>query len=165
MKRFFEKISKEQFLKDFSNFGCNYEDIIIPIRATNDSAGYDFYLPFDIEIKPNEVVKIPTGIKVSMYDDEMLIICVRSSVGFKYNIRMCNQIGIIDSSYYNNKENEGGIWIALHNHSNKAYKFRKKDRLVQGIFQKFLTIENDEFINNIRVGGLGSTNTKEEDYE
>ena len=158
MKRFFEKISKERFLEDFVNFDCNYDDILLPVRSTTDACGYDFYLPFDIEIKPNEVLKIPTGIKVSMYDDEFLMICVRSSIGFKYNIRMCNQIGIIDSGYYNNIDNEGNIWIALQNHSDKIYKFKKKDRIVQGIFQKYLITDNDNCLVTIRKGGLGSTN-------
>ena len=60
MQRYFEKISKQQFDKDFNNYDCSYEDIIIPKRNTIKSMGYDFYLPIDIEIKSNQVVKIPT---------------------------------------------------------------------------------------------------------
>ena len=41
---------------------------------------------------------------------EFLGIYIRSSLGFKYNIRMCNQVGIIDADYYNNKDNEGHIF-------------------------------------------------------
>lgn len=37
-----------------------------------------------------------------MEDDEMLMIVVRSSMGFKYNVRMCNQVGILENDYYNN---------------------------------------------------------------
>ena len=35
-------------------------------RSTRNSAGYDFYSLYDITIKPNERVVIPTGIKVCM---------------------------------------------------------------------------------------------------
>ena len=157
MQRYFEKISKEQFDKDFNNYDCSYEDIIIPKRNTIKSMGYDFYLPIDIEIKSNQVVKIPTGIKVSMYDDEFLAIYVRSSTGFKYNIRMCNQVGLIDADYYNNIDNEGHIWLALQNHSDKDYSFKKGYKLVQGVFQKYLVVENEEEVNGFRKGGLGST--------
>lgn len=160
MKRYFEKISKKQFNKDFKGFDCSYDDIILPKRSTNNSMGYDFYLPIDIEIKCNQVVKIPTGIKVSMYEDEFLAIYDRSSTGFKYNVRMCNQVGLIDADYYNNIDNEGHIWIALQNHSNDDYIFNKGDRLVQGVFQKYLIVESDEELIDIRKGGLGSTNER-----
>ena len=69
----------------------------------------------DITIKRNEIVKIPTGIKISLEDGEFLGIFVRSSMGFKYNVRMCNQVGIIDGDYYNNPDNEGHMWIKLQN--------------------------------------------------
>lgn len=163
MSRFFEKISKEQFKKDFVNYDCKYEDIILPKRSTFNSMGYDFFLPINVEIKSGEIVKIPTGIKVSMYNDEFLGIYDRSSTGFKYNIRMCNQVGLIDSDYYNNVKNEGHIWIALQNHDNNDYLFKKGDRLVQGIFQKYLIVENEDEIYEVRQGGLGST-SKGDDY-
>ena len=35
------------------------------------------------------------------------MLLVRSSMGFKYNVRLCNQVGIVDSDYYNNPDNEG----------------------------------------------------------
>ena len=101
--RKFEKISKDNFFNSVPN--GNYEDIILPKRSTKNSAGYDFYSLYDITIKPNERVVIPTGIKVCMNENEFLGIYIRSSLGFKYNIRMCNQVGIIDADYYNNKDN------------------------------------------------------------
>ena len=165
MKRFFEKISRKQFSKDFKNYDCDYEDIILPYRSTKNSMGYDFYLPIELEIKRNEVVKIPTGIKVSMYDDEFLGIYDRSSTGFKYNIRMCNQVGLIDADYFNNMDNEGHIWIALQNHGDKDYFFKKGDKLVQGVFQKYLLVENEKEVNGDRNGGLGSTNREDDKNE
>lgn len=58
-------------------------------------------------------MKIPTGIKANMENNDVLFLVVRSSMGFKYNVRMCNQVGVIDSDYYNNIDNEGHIWIKL----------------------------------------------------
>ena len=65
MKRIakFEKVSLEQFTKDFDiNTGLFpeeiYDGIKLPKRATKGSAGYDFYAPFDIMLKQGERIKI-----------------------------------------------------------------------------------------------------------
>ena len=157
--RKFEKISEKEFLKDVSN--GNYEDILLPKRSTKNSAGYDFYSLYDITIKPNEIVKIPTGIKVCMNENEFLGIFIRSSFGFKYNIRMCNQVCIIDADYYNNKDNEGHIFVCLQNEGDKDFVIKKGDRFVQGIFMPFL-ITDDDSTTSRRIGGIGSTNKGED---
>jgi len=153
-----EVISKKQFDIDFYDYDTKYEDLVVPKRNTKYAAGYDFYLPFDIELNPGEIIKIPTGIKVMMNEDEFFGIYVRSSLGFKYNMRLCNQVGIIDYDYYNNIDNEGHMFVRLQNESDKVVSLKKGDRYVQGIFQKYYTIDNEEEISNLRVGGLGSTN-------
>lgn len=115
MARYFEKITLKQFSKDCGYDRILYNTYALPKRGTRYSAGYDFISIKDLVIKPKEVVKIPTGIKVVMNDDEVLNLYVRSSMGFKYNVRMCNQVGIVDKDYYNNCNNEGHIWIKLQN--------------------------------------------------
>ena len=160
--RKFERISEKEFLKDVSN--GNYEDILLPKRSTKNSAGYDFYSLYDFTIKSNEIVKIPTGIKVCMNENEFLGIFIRSSLGFKYNIRMCNQVGIIDTDYYNNKDNEGHIFVCLQNHGDKDFVIKKGDRFVQGIFMPFL-ITDDDSTTSRRIGGIGSTNKEGENNE
>lgn len=160
--RKFERISEKEFLKDVSN--GNYEDILLPKRSTKNSAGYDFYSLYDITIKSNEIVKIPTGIKVCMNENEFLGIFIRSSLGFKYNIRMCNQVGIIDADYYNNKDNEGHIFVCLQNEGDKDFVIRKGDRFVQGIFMPFL-ITDDDNTTSRRIGGIGSTNKGDDNNE
>ena len=147
MERFFEKISFEQFKNDIIDDVNLYEEYILPSRSTKNAAGYDFHAISDIEIKPGEIKKIPTGIKAKFLDDEVLFIVVRSSMGFKYNVRMCNQIGVIDSDYYNNSDNEGHIWVALQNEGKEPYYVKKGDKYCQGIFIKYLTcgdIPSDE---------------------
>ena len=158
MARYFEKISFKQFKEDISDNKELYNDYKLPKRATKRSAGYDFYSLEDFTLKPNEIKKIPTGIKVNMHDDEMLMLIVRSSQGFKYNVRMTNQVGIIDSDYYNNSNNEGHMFIKLQNHSENGYIVKKGEAICQGIFAKYLTADNEEEILKERTGGLGSTN-------
>lgn len=159
--RKFEIISINQFNKDFKNIDTKYEDIIIPKRSTKFSAGYDFYMPYDLTVKKNEVVLIPTGIKVMLNSDEFLGIYIRSSLGFKYNLRMCNQVGIIDSDYYNNPSNEGHIFVKLKNEGDNDIILKKYDRYVQGIIQKYYIVDNEKEVEDIRVGGIGSSGRRD----
>ena len=159
--RKFEIISINQFNKDFKDTDTKYDDIIIPKRSTKFSAGYDFYMPYDLTVKKNEVVLIPTGIKVMLNSDEFLGIYIRSSLGFKYNLRMCNQVGIIDSDYYNNSSNEGHIFVKLKNEGDNDIILKKYDRYVQGIIQKYYIVDNEKEVEDIRVGGIGSSGRRD----
>ena len=96
--RCFEKISYDQVRKDICDNKKLYDEYTLPTRSTKNSAGYDFVAINDFQIKPGEIKKIPLGIKVQMNEDEVLFLIVRSSMGFKYNVRMTNQIGVIDLS-------------------------------------------------------------------
>ena len=78
-----------------------------------------------------------------MENDEVLLICVRGSQGFKYNVRLINQVGIVDKDYYNNEVNEGHIWIALQNEGKKKYSVKKGEGIAQGIFSKYLLTDDD----------------------
>ena len=141
--RDFEKISYEQFKRDICDNIELYNEYSLPIRSSKKTAGYDIFLINDLEIAPSEIKKIPTGVKAYFEEDETLFLIVRSSTGFKYNIRACNQVGVIDSDYYNNIDNEGHIWLKLQNESKETVKFNKGTALVQGIFMKYLTTERD----------------------
>ena len=161
--RYFEKISFEQFKKDISDDLELYNSYDIPKRSTKESAGYDFESIIDFTIKPGEIKKIPLGIKANMNSGEVLFLIVRSSQGFKYNVRMCNQVGVIDKDYYNNIDNEGHMWIKLENHGDMDYVVSKGDKIIQGIFIPFLTVDNEEKIESVRTSGIGSTDMKGND--
>ena len=135
MARYFEKISFEQFKKDIGDDIELYESYNIPRRSTKCSAGYDFESLFDFTLKPGEIKKIPTGIKICMNTDEVMFLLVRSSQGFKYNVRMCNQVGVFESDYYNNPDNEGHAWLKLQNHGSEDYVVKKGDKICQYLFE------------------------------
>lgn len=155
MDRYFEKISFEQFSVDICNNRELYDEYMLPSRGSKYSAGYDFFAIDDMVIHPGEIKKIPTGYKANFLSDEMLLIVVRSSMGFKYNVRMCNQVGVIESDYYNNTSNEGHMWVALQNEGDKDFIIKKGTAYAQGIFTKFLTC--GDIPENVRSGGFGST--------
>ena len=113
----FHKVSKEQFQKDWiDTFGESgeqggtpediYQEIKLPRRATAGSAGYDFFAPVDVTLKPGETIKIPTGIRVEMEQEWVLKCYPRSGLGFKYRLQLNNTVGIIDSDYFYS-DNEG----------------------------------------------------------
>ena len=161
MERGFEKITYEQFKKDAFDDKKLYKEYPLPKRSTRYSAGYDFFSLYDFVLRPGEIMKIPTGVKVKMKSNEMMMLFIRSSMGFKYNVRMCNQVGIFESDYYNNESNEGHVWLKIQNEGNKDYVVKKGDAICQGVFTNFLTIDNEEEIKNIRKGGIGSTNQED----
>ena len=158
--RKFEKVSIDEFSKYYDK--KLYEEYDLPKRMTAYSSGYDFLAIEGFTIKPGEIKKIPTGYKATFGNDEMLMIFVRSSMGFKYNVRMTNQVGIIESDYYNNIDNEGHMFVSLQNEGDRDFVVKKGEGYAQGIFTKFL-ICDDDITTNERQGGLGSTNKERND--
>ena len=135
-----------------------YDEIKLPKRATRGSAGYDFYLPFDLQLKAGESFKIPTGIRVEMKEDWVLKLYPRSGLGFKFRLQLNNTVGIIDSDYYYS-DNEGHIFAKITNDSreDKEVSLKQTDGFMQGIFLEYgITVDDDA--DGIRNGGFGSTN-------
>ncbi len=127
-----------------------------PFRATKYSAGYDIFSPIDIIIKAGEIAMIWTNLKAKFPEDEFLLLCTTSGMG-KKGIRLANAIGIIDSDYYGNVNNDGNFAFRLLNTSNEDYAIKVGDKIGQGIFLKYLTTDDDVVSENVRVGGFGST--------
>ena len=162
----FEKVSLNQYISDMKKvFDLDneilkqyYDEIILPKRATLGSAGYDFKLPFEITLQPNETIKVPTGIRVKMETNWVLLLVPRSSLGFKYRLQLDNTVGVIDSDYYNS-DNEGHISLKLSNDTKegKVLELEKNKGVCQGIFFEFGISIDDDTIEK-RNGGFGSTN-------
>lgn len=132
----------------------------LPMRSDDGSAGYDFYCPYDVVVPAGEQVTVWTNIKAYMKKDEVLKVYVRSSVGIKLKLRLANQVGIIDSSYFNNPDNEGNIGVCLVNKSDSDVALFAGDRIAQGIFQKYLVADIDLVVNKQRLGGIGHSGRK-----
>ncbi|MDE5616260.1 MAG: dUTP diphosphatase [Clostridia bacterium] len=160
----FYKVSYKQFEQDWvDTFGQNdsiqeiYDGIKLPKRATTGSAGYDFFAPVQIVLKPGETIKIPTGIRVEILENWVLKCYPRSGLGFKFRLQLNNTVGIIDSDYFNSS-NEGHIFCKLTNDSNenKTVTVNKGDGFIQGIFVEYGITFDDE-VSEKRDGGFGST--------
>lgn len=132
-------------------------EIILPKRGSKHSAGYDFYSPEEVIIPAGEQRLIWTDVKAYMQKDEVLFLVVRSSIGIKKGLQLANTVGIIDSDYYGNPENDGNIGICLKNTTDTDILIEAGERIAQGIFLKFFVGDagNTE---EERTGGIGSTN-------
>lgn len=145
--RNFEYVKKE--------FTKQEQKVDLPIRSSKHSAGYDFFSPIDITIKPNEIALIWTDVRAKMENDEVLFLLVRSSMG-KHPVVLSNGTGVIDSDYYDNETTGGNIGFRLHNLGTTDYEIKTGDKIGQGIFIKYLTTDDDN-ANTERKGGFGSS--------
>ena len=157
-----------------SNF--KKKDINLPVRKSNASAGYDFeaaeslIVPSIWKVLAEKVfigeatglkaTLIPTGIKSYMLDDEYLQLSIRSGTALKTGLILANGVGIVDSDYYNNPDNEGHIMFPVHNLGFKDKLIKKGERIGQGLFLKYLKVD-DDISDGTRTGGFGSTDKKE----
>lgn len=172
----FEKVSLEQYIKDMKEYFPSvkeeiieklYDSIKLPKRGSKGSAGYDIYSPISFTLSSSnslistmfswtdKPIVIPLGIKAQMPEDMFLTVVPRSGVGFKSGTYLANTIGIIDSDYYNNKQNEGHIMVKLVP-GFESLAVIAGDRIVQGIFTRYYITDDDE-ANETRNGGFGST--------
>ena len=139
-----------------------YPEAKLPERATKGSAGYDFFIVEDTEVPPHTNVLVPTGIKAQIDDGYWLQLAVRSSTPRKLGLILANGIGIVDSDYYNNPDNEGHIMFQVYNLSDvNTVTLHKGDRIGQGVFVPYGLTDNDE-VERIRTGGFGSTTLQEQ---
>ena len=134
------------------------EVLKLPSRKTKYSAGYDFMCPFTTKIAPGEEAKIYTRVKAFMLPDEYLELHIRSSMAIKQGLRLKNCIGIIDSDYYDNPDNEGEIIAVIENTGKNTVTIEAGANFIQGIFCKYLIASDDkDTVDGNRTGGIGST--------
>lgn len=129
---------------------------LLPKRETAFSAGYDLKAADTVTILPGEIKLVPTGVKAYMQPGEVLNLYDRSSNPKKMGLVLANSVGIIDRDYYNNPNNEGLMYAQFINISKSPVTVNKYDRIIQGVFTPFLTIDNDNATGE-RKGGFGST--------
>lgn len=152
----FERVSRERFVLDLPELGAEcYESILLPRRATEHSAGYDFFTPYDVLLPAGGSAVVKTGIRAFMEAGWALLIYPRSGLGFKFGIGLANTVGVIDGDYCYS-DNEGHIMIKLTNPSDKSITLSAGTAVAQGIFTPYgITVEDDAVAK--RNGGFGST--------
>lgn len=124
----------------------------MPKRATKHSCGYDFHMPYDLEVKAGEEVMIDSEVSFEdgdLRDNQFMMLCPRSSLGMRYGMRFLNSVGIIDADYRDT--------IKAKIITEKDMSLKKGDRFMQGIIMTYDTLSFEIEPTEERVGGLGST--------
>ena len=144
-----------EIAKGFENQGIN-----LPVRKTKNSAGYDIEAAEDTIIPAFKLGQKPTlvktGLKAYCEPDEFYMLCNRSSNPGKRGLVMANSVGIIDSDYYENPDNDGHFMFAFYNFFDHDVEIKKGEAIGQAIFMKYLKIDDDD-AQGERTGGFGST--------
>ena len=132
------------------------DDRLLPVRATKNSVGYDFKAPNTVTIAPKETVIIETLVACDFSNDLWLGIYGRSSFAQK---RLINPLGVdvIDPDYF---ATGNTIKIALFNIGYEEITIKKGEAIAQGIFHSVNI--GDDIVTTERIGGFGSTDTKDE---
>lgn len=99
---------------------------------------------------------VPTGVKANMNEDEALFLYNRSSNPLKKLLFLGNGVGVIDSDYFENPDNDGHIMFQFVNLGLFPVTLKKGERIGQGVFMPFLKTRDDN-AGGKRTGGHGST--------
>lgn len=148
---------------------------IVPEKATEGSAAYDVYCPFDFTMSHGRHI-IPLGLAMEIPYGYEAAIQPRSGYAAKgfevINEPICDtdgnvkvegyvtradidvEIGCIDSDY------RGGIGVIVNSHETRPVTVRRGQRIAQMIFRRVEDVEfeeTDELSRTGRAGGFGST--------
>ena len=127
---------------------------IIPVRATEGSAGYDVFAYNDKLIPKHSAKKICVGTKLEIPSGIYAEFKTRSSYALK-NLNVVG--GVIDSDY------RGLLYVCLRNDNDLDYLVKQNDKIAQLIFYKciypeFNVVKEEELNETVRgEDSFGST--------
>ena len=130
-------------------------------KLSGENAGFDLFLPNDVEFAPKECKMVSMGVRAVIVGDaekktpDHFWLLPRSSIS-KLGLMMMNSVGVIDRSY------RGELIAALWNTKNEPVSVKKGQRLVQIVTRDMSDITQltvvDSLPDTVRgEGGFGST--------
>lgn len=130
---------------------------ITPSCGSSLAAGYDLYACLDsmVEIPPEQVAKIGTGLAIQPPEGYFGAIFARSGLATKEGLRPANCVGVCDEDY------RGEYIVAIYNDSDTFRYINNGDRIAQLVFLPYLSV-NFEEVESLDetgrgAGGFGST--------
>ena len=108
-----------------------------PERGSIYAAGYDLFADIKetIILKPNETVKVGTGLAFELPANTFAGIFARSGLATKEGLRPSNCVGICDADY------RGEYIVAIHNDSNSIRYIQPQQKIAQMVLLPFIQME------------------------
>lgn len=135
-------------------------DVPLPKYMTEGSSGLDLCADVDdfITINPQEVVSIPTGLRLEIPQGYEGQVRPRSGLAAKFGVTVINTPGTIDSDY------RGEVKVLLINMSKLPFIVHRGDRIAQIVFSPIMRAELEFYEQLVETkrgeGGFGHTGTK-----
>ncbi|MBU1098479.1 MAG: dUTP diphosphatase [Ignavibacteriae bacterium HGW-Ignavibacteriae-2] len=146
--------NKNVYIKRISK---NFNDIPLPVYATEGSAGADIRAAVENEIVlgKGEIKMIPTNLMIEIPAGYELQVRPRSGLAAKYGVGILNSPGTIDSDY------RGEVKVILFNFGQDDFIIKRGDRIAQLVlnaYSKMDIIETNILNESSRgEGGFGHT--------
>lgn len=105
-----------------------------PSYANPFAAGLDIRSNEQVHIKPGEIVDIETKLAVEIPTGYFGMVVARSGLSYKRQIKLINDVGIIDEDY------RGNIGIRLINEGKEPYLIEVGDRVAQMIIIPYIQV-------------------------
>ena len=126
-----------------------------PSYANSNAAGLDIRANEDVSIYPGGKADIESKLSMEIPQGHFGLLVARSGLSFKHQIKLINDVGIIDSDY------RGDIGIRLINEGDHSYKIIAGDRIAQLLIIPYIQAEL-EYVDELEetergAGGFGST--------
>ena len=127
----------------------------LPQYQTPGASGLDVCANIDVEIQPNEVKLIPTGLFVEIPEGYEIQVRPRSGLALKHSVTVLNSPGTIDADY------RGEIGVVLINHGKEVFKVQEGDRIAQFVLTRVEKLEWENVLllsySDRSIEGFGST--------
>lgn len=120
-----------------------------PSYTNEFAAGLDLRANEDVLIKPGDIVDIKSLLSVEIPPGYFGMIVARSGLSYKHQIKLINDVGIIDEDY------RGEIGIRLINEGTTYYRINKGDRVAQMIVIPYIQVRLN-YVNELSDTGRGS---------
>lgn len=144
VKTVFEKVSFDQFMKDWVNIFPEdnkdveyvrevYDNIKLPQLndPEDEESGYVFFSPERINFCTDTEQIIPTGIRLTNLQNNEVLLISSDNVLSKYKLVVENMVSVIDSNY-NTANNDGHIIVKIINCSDNDLYLEDGDSFCKG---------------------------------
>jgi dUTP pyrophosphatase len=124
----------------------------LPEYQSPGAAGFDLAASRDVEIAPNSIALIPTGLVIRAPQGHFLGIFARSSTPLKRGLMVANGVGVVDEDYCGPNDE---VKIQVLNFTTGTVHVKKGDRIAQGLFIPVMRAAWRETESDLREGSRG----------